>query len=291
MLPPAAASVAGIPVALLFCVYLLAEQYRQPYQGYWLELGMLTLCTTITLFNLNDIENFFIIFVIFIVALLAVQAVNMQRQRLSLQQALITASKLEAAMLRKTIQPHFILNSLMSVTQWIEDDPRGSIRFVESLADEFRLFSQIAGLKLNSVSQEVELARHHLTIMQFRLEKTFVLDVEGDINDQWLPPGIIHTLVENAISHNKYLDDKVVFVLSFAQNSQRILFTLKTPLGKKRNQTGKQQSTGTGTGNQYIRAQLEQAFAHHYRFSSEADNDIWLTRIIIDLPAYLKAIT
>jgi len=289
LLPPAFASFVVMVCALFFSLYVLLKQFNHQYQGYWLELVALSCCTIFATWNLFDFENFFVIFPVFIIVLLAIQAFNIQRQRLALQSSLLKSSQLESSLLRKNIQPHFILNSLMSITQWIEDDPKKSIEFVESLADEFRLFAKIAGQKLIPLSQDVELAQYHLNIMSFRLERNFSLRVEGDIKEDRIPPGIIHTLVENGVSHNKYLVDDVEFTLQRDIHENNIVFSLFTPLGKKRkNQVS---AIGTGTGSKYIHAQLEQAFGNDYQLSNEETEKYWLTKISISLQEYKKNIS
>jgi LytS/YehU family sensor histidine kinase len=216
--------------------------------------------------------------------LLATQAFNIQRQRLALQKSLLNAAQLESSLLRKNIQPHFILNSLMSITQWIEDDPKKSIEFVESLADEFRLFAKISGKSLIPLSQDVELARYHLSIMSFRLEKNFSFRVEGDIGQDWIPPGIMHTLVENGVSHNKYIVDDVEFILNREIDEEHISFSLFTPLGKKRKQGFS--NIGSGTGTKYISSQLEQAYGVDYQLLGKATETHWLTTISIPIKDY-----
>jgi sensor histidine kinase YesM len=287
LLPPSGSTIGSVILALVFGVVMLLSQWRHQYQGYWLELVVLAACTMVAAYNFADFENFFVAFPLFIIALLAIQAVNMQRQRTALQQSLLNASTLESSLLRKNIQPHFILNSLMSITQWIEEDPQKSIEFVESLADEFRLFAQLAGQKLVPLHQDIELARHHLNIMGFRLEKTFTLTVKGEIQHDWLPPGIIHTLVENGVSHNKYSGANIEFILERTITDKQVIFCLFTPLGKvskRKNQP--QMRIGNGTGSQYIHAQLEQAFGVHYQLVTEQNDRHWLTRISIPVDAY-----
>ena len=285
---PSSSTIASMIAALIFGVVMLLSQWRHRYQGYWPELIVLAACAVVAAVNVADFENFFVAFPLFIIVLLAIQAVNMQRQRIALQTSLLNASKLESSLLRKNIQPHFILNSLMSITQWIEDDPSKSIEFVESLADEFRLFAKLAGQKLVPLQQDVELASYHLEIMGFRLEKNFSLTVKGDIQPDWLPPGIIHTLVENGVSHNKYIVADVEFILERYITKQQVTFCLFTPLGKKRNKSsaGIEGGIGSGTGTQYIHAQLEQAFGGHYEMSTEQTPTHWLTRISIPLSDY-----
>jgi LytS/YehU family sensor histidine kinase len=274
--------------SLFFSVILLLQQYKDKYRGYLLEIITLIITTVFAIVNIVDFENFFVVFPVFIIVLLAIHTFNIQQQRLTLQKSLLKASQLESSLLRKNIQPHFILNSLMSITQWIEDNPKKSIEFVESLADEFRLFAKIAGQSLIPLTQDIELAQYHLDIMSFRLEKNFKLEVKGDIEKDWIPPGIMHTLVENGVTHNKYLQNDIVFKFERCNEGKYITFYLFSPLGKKR--ATKQTSIGTGTGSKYVKSQFEQVYAKHFEILNEETEEYWLTKISIPHKEYQKQI-
>ena len=133
-----------------------------------------------------------------------------------------------------------------------------------------------------------KLAQYHLSIMSFRLEKNFHLKVVGDIENDWLPPGIIHTLVENGVSHNKYRIEDIEFVLERYINDQDVVFSLSVPQGKKRRNTSSE--IGTGTGSKYISAQLEQAFSRHYKITNKETDSYWTTKISISLKQYKKTL-
>ncbi|WP_368731428.1 sensor histidine kinase, partial [Escherichia coli] len=53
-----------------------------------------------------------------------------------------------------------------------------------------------------ALSDEIEMVRRYLAIMQARLgaRLRFCIDVPAEV-DAWLPPGLVLTLVENAIAH------------------------------------------------------------------------------------------
>lgn len=285
---PSFASKLALPLGLIYGIYILVTSTHRRHLGNSVELVALTTTTIVTFWYFYDIENLFVIFPCFVVVLLGIQALNIQRQQQALYVSELKASELESSLLRKNIQPHFILNSLISISQWIEDDPKKSIEFVESLADEFRLFAKIAGQKLIPVSQDIELAQYHLNIMGFRLEKQFTIEVLDDIEGDWLPPGILHTLVENGVSHNKYPEQNVVFKFRRYLNNDYVSFCLFTPLGK--NKHNKKSSIGSGTGEKYLKAQLEQAFNRSFNLVSENKDGNWETRITIPIRVYRQVI-
>ena len=110
---------------------------------------------------------FFPAFGVLIVCLLASLSLQSKKQRRQHEKALVNAARLEIELLKKNIQPHFLMNTLTSVMEWIEEDPTTGVKFIEALADEFRILSEVSGKKLIPVSQEIELCRSHLEIMSF----------------------------------------------------------------------------------------------------------------------------
>ena len=90
-------------------------------------------------------SSFFIAFCALIVCLLVSLTVQMRRQRREHESALLRAARLEIELLKKSIQPHFLMNTLTAIMEWIEEDPREGVHFLQALADELRIFAEVAG--------------------------------------------------------------------------------------------------------------------------------------------------
>ncbi len=103
-----------------------------------------------------------IIFLFFIVLSISrmIHAQNMQLQEIKLR-----SSRLEVDLLKKNIQPHFILNTLQSITSWIKKKPDNAFQLIEALAEEFRMINRIADKKLIPLHQEIDLCNTHLKLM------------------------------------------------------------------------------------------------------------------------------
>ena len=87
---------------------------------------------------------FFPAFGVLIVCLLASLSLQSKKQRRQHETALVNAARLEIELLKKNIQPHFLMNTLTSVMEWIEEDPTTGVKFIEALADEFRILSEVS---------------------------------------------------------------------------------------------------------------------------------------------------
>ena len=220
---------------------------------------------------------FFAAVTLFILLILAQLAMEGKLQRRRYLDSLVNNSRLEAQLLRKNIQPHFLMNALTSLMEWVEVEPEKGAEFVEALGEEFRLLIGIADQVEIPLAQELALCRRHMQIMGFRLQKDFHLTVNGEVDELQVPPAVMHTLVENGISHNHYEQPRVAFELQAETLPDRQVFRLATPLGNGR--PGERR--GTGTGLKYVRAQLQRAYPERWRFESGELDHRWVSTITI----------
>ena len=188
------------------------------------------------------------------------------------------AARLEAELLRKHLQPHFLMNALTSVVEWVETDPATGARALDALADELRALSEVSGERLIPMCREIELCRAHLAVMGYRRDVRFSLDAEGVDPDAPIPPAVLHTLVENAVTHNAYPPGPVTLTLREQRADGRRL-VLRAPLAGEPRGDGRD-----GGGLRYVRARLEEAFPGRWALSSGAEGGAWVTRI--DLPTW-----
>ena len=221
---------------------------------------------------------FFLAFCLVIACLLVSMAIELRRERRDHEEALLRAARLEIQLLQKTIQPHFVMNTLTAVMEWIEEDPALGARFLEAFAEELRLFSTIARESIIPIAQEIALCRSHLTVMGCRKGKRFQLVTESVDREAVVPPAIFHTLVENAITHNRYGSDDVRFVLSEEREHDVRRYVFDAPVSESANTTN-----GDGTGLRYVKARLEETYPGKWTFAAARVGTNW--RTTIEVPA------
>ncbi len=224
-----------------------------------------------------DPRSLYVFLVLLSVFLTISFADYLRQQQLLAKQAEVTSARLEAEMLRRNIQPHFLMNSLTAVTEWIETAPVEALRFIDALAEEFRSLTVLSSQKTALLSDEIELCRVHLDLMGMRQRKTFLLDIGNVGRTAKIPPGVIHTLLENAISHNQYSTSEVTFRLREERDKSGKTLVLIAPMGRQT----KHSKSSTGSGLQYVRSRLEESFPGKWHFSSEPEANDWVSRIFI----------
>jgi two-component system sensor histidine kinase AlgZ len=118
-------------------------------------------------------------------------------------QSLLMAQEAELRMLRTQIDPHFLFNSLNSISALTAQNPKAARRMTLELASFFRQSLGMEAHRKVTLEQELVLIRHFLAIEQVRFGER--LQVAEQIGDGALaclvPPMIIQPLVENAVKH------------------------------------------------------------------------------------------
>jgi hypothetical protein len=209
--------------------------------------------------------------------LFADQIVTLRRTERARASATARAAGLELALLRQSIAPHFLLNTLNSLIDWVETDPARGVQMIEVLADTFRALAHVAGLSAIPLTEEIALCRGHLAVMAFRTDARINLRVEGETQGITIPPGILLTLVENAFVHGSYADGAVFVLHIERQGAALCSLTLITPASLSRGS----RAIGTGTGLAYVRARIAEAFGPGARLEAGPSGLAWTSRLIV----------
>lgn len=125
---------------------------------------------------------------------------ELQHQR---DQAAHAATQTQLRLLQAQIQPHFIFNTLAAVQHWVDTaDPRAG-PLLRVLTQFLRGSTDLLARERVPLAEEAALVHHYLAIMQARLggRLQFTVDVTAAPAAADLPPGLLLTLVENAVEH------------------------------------------------------------------------------------------
>ena len=112
--------------------------------------------------------------------------------------------------------------------------------------------------------------------MGFRKEIKFIWEDKNIIDGETIPPAILHTIVENGITHIQPVDGHIKFHLEFEDGQDWKIYTLRT-FGINRTKS----EVREGTGLKYIRSRLNESYGDHWNLSSRPIDRGWETRIEI----------
>jgi signal transduction histidine kinase len=118
------------------------------------------------------------------------------RMETQLAQAQLRSLKLQ-------LQPHFLFNTLNTITALITVDPRRAEQVISELSELLRLSLHNSADQEVPLERELEMLQPYLTIQQIRFEDRLTVDVHvaPEARDALVPNFILQPLVENAIRH------------------------------------------------------------------------------------------
>jgi hypothetical protein len=265
----------GAGVSLVCAVWAVWQRRRDA----WPSVVGISVTTLFLLLEMEDFRtNFFLKFLPATLGLMTSLALHLHDERRRAEVARLAAARLELELLKKNIQPHFLLNTLATIQETIEQEPKTAAALVEALAGEFRILSRVAGEKLIPLGQELELCRAHLRVMSLRKGVTCSL-VADDVDGRSLvPPALFHTLVENGLTHLLPRDGRLDFVLRVEKREAETRYVLLAH-GARQPSTSPQAKEGTGL--RYIKARLEESFTGKWTLESGPVSEGWETVVEI----------
>ncbi|WP_236023953.1 histidine kinase [Flavobacterium flabelliforme] len=220
----------------------------------------------------------FIAFTIIVLSMLYLHTIRAKAIEEEHNASLLLSSRLQLELIKKNIQPHFLRNTLTSLIDWVEESPQQGVVFIRALADEFDIMNSIAEETLIPIREEIALCQKHLQVMSFRKEICYDWEEKDIDENEEIPPAIIHTIVENGITHSQPPKQAcIVFRLSFTKEKNYKEYTLLT---KAKNRTTRKDKS-SGTGFKYIKARLNESYDDNWQFNSFAVEEGWLTTIKI----------
>jgi LytS/YehU family sensor histidine kinase len=118
-------------------------------------------------------------------------------------QTRLLAQDAELRMLRTQVDPHFLFNSLNSISALTSIDPGAARAMTLRLADFFRHSLGLHADRRVLLSKELALVRHFLAIEQVRFGERlrFEAEVAPEAQACLVPPMLLQPLVENAVKH------------------------------------------------------------------------------------------
>ncbi|HBY64302.1 MAG TPA: sensor histidine kinase [Solibacterales bacterium] len=146
-------------------------------------------------------------FLFYWLVLLAAQAAQLYfqyvegRDRAAQLETQLVQSQLKA--LRAQLHPHFLFNTLHTISALVQEDPEASERMIARLSEFLRLSLENAGAHEVPLRRELEFLERYLEIERVRFADRLLVefDIDPGTLDAAVPNLILQPIVENAIRH------------------------------------------------------------------------------------------
>ncbi|MGE5436483.1 MAG: sensor histidine kinase [Syntrophothermus sp.] len=193
-------------------------------------------------------------------------------------QNLITQAEIRS--LKFQINPHFIFNSLNSMSALTSIDPIKAREMILKLADFLRYTLSNNDKQKNKLKDEIKNIRLYLDIEKIRFEDKF--DFEENINveccDVYVPNMILQPLFENAIKHAVYESlEKIILKMECKRENDILIISLTNNYEK-----GSIVKKGAGVGLENIRKRLELIYNAQNLLEVKKDEGIF--KVILYIP-------
>ena len=200
------------------------------------------------------------------------------------------ASHAQLAMLRYQLNPHFLFNTLNSISTLVLLKQTEQANAMLSRLSSFLRYTLVNEPTANvTINQEVETLKLYLEIEKMRFEERLrpSFDIDPSACLARLPSLLLQPLVENAVKYAVTPQEEGADISVSATrigNRLRIVVADTGP-GAEDHWVRAQQSTGVGLAN--IRDRLSQAYGAEHRFETES-NATGGFRVTIEIPFQLE---
>ena len=163
----------------------------------------------------------------------------------------------QLAVLRSQLNPHFLFNSLNTISAVLSQDAEKARRLIARLGDVLRYAVDSVERDTVSLAEEWELTRCYLEVEQARLGDRLEMreEASGSALSFEVPPMILQPLVENAIVHGiAPLPEGGRLLLSADRGADRVVLTVSNSGAVVEGESGLWESRGTALRN--IRTRL-----------------------------------
>ena len=127
--------------------------------------------------------------------------------------------------LKGQVNPHFLFNSLNSLSSLIGDDPEKAEKFLDEMSKVYRYLLRTNEDGLTSLDSEMQFINSYFHLLKTRYGDSLALDTR--ISDKYrnyqIPPLTLQMLVENAVKHNVILKDSPLHIMIMTTNSGKLV--------------------------------------------------------------------
>src|SRR4051794_28085749 len=200
-----------------------------------------------------------------------------ERRGLELQ---VLAREAELRALRAQIDPHFLFNSLQSISALTTVDPPAARRMCLLLADFLRDTLALGTRDRIPLSSELALVRRFLAVEQVRFGDRLQVDITADGAETCdVPPLLLQPLVENAVTHGvAHLLEGGTVRIRAERRVASLVVTVDNPCDADR-----PAGRGTGLGLRNVRARLESLYGHEAQLRSGEVDGRFVVRLEMPL--------
>lgn len=218
-------------------------------------------------------------------ALIAQKASQEAQERAA--EFIVRARDAELTALKAQINPHFLYNSLNSISALTSIDPARARDMCVSLADFLRLTLAMGEKAVIPLREEVSLLEKYCAIEKVRFceRLTVMEEIQDEAQNCLLPPFLLQPLFENAVVHGiAQMPDGGWIRLRAARNGERVSLTVENSWDPE---AGVSRTNGVGLKN--VQRRLEARYGKEAQMTARAQDQVF--RVNLSFPVETEKAT
>jgi two-component system LytT family sensor kinase len=186
----------------------------------------------------------------------------------------------ELTSLRQQLQPHFLFNSLNSISALAGSRPEEARKMIQQLSDFLRGTLKKDDQQMVSLKEELQHLQLYLDIEKVRFGHRLntVIDCNEITSELFLPSLLLQPVVENAIKFGLYdTIGEITIRISSSMDANDLVISVENPFDPE---TSKPQQ-GTGFGLNSVQRRLYLLFSRKDLLDTKAEENIFITTVKI----------
>lgn len=150
-----------------------------------------------------------------------IEALRQERKQLELQ--------FEA--LKSQLSPHYLFNSLNTISSLLYKDPQTAEQFIRRLAQTYQYILANRHRRYVTLQEELEFVKSYYYLLRIRFQQllNIEINVPNNIIQSPIPPLTLQLLVENAVKHNSLTPEKPLYIyITSVDNTQLKIVNTKS---------------------------------------------------------------
>ncbi len=216
-----------------------------------------------------ELSNDLISYTVFVVVYYYFERLRIaQAQQLAAAKLQTELAQAQLENLRLQLQPHFLFNTLNTISSVMYEDVRAADAMITQLGDLLRLALQASRTHEIPLAEELEIARLYLDLMQKRFENKLQVSyaIDPSLNDTLVPQLVLQPLLENSLRHGMKSGNGPIelSVAAHREDGSLVLQVLDSGCGL--GETDSSAIFGRGVGLSNIRDRLAHLYGDRQQF-------------------------
>ena len=126
--------------------------------------------------------------------------------------------------LKDQVNPHFLFNSLNTLTYLVYEDQDQAAQFIKKLSEVYRYVLDTREREVVALNEELAFTQSYIFLQKIRFEESLQVHLAvSDVSLYRLPPLALQMLLENAVKHNELSEEHPLQITISTEGNARLI--------------------------------------------------------------------